>query len=510
MKKTIKIFLAMSILTMVLGGCNTSETEGPTTQSDNFEEIADTIIDTTTEATTTAVPEESTTAAPEEATTAVPEEQPESVMKLSKRTTYSLEGNMLSWTDYIYDENGNRVKIEKFESDGTPKEWTDIQYNSEGIRIREADYYKGELTRLYEYNDRGLEITNNEYGAKSILWEGERREYDADGRVTKIETYNRDYVVYEAITYAYDEMGRQIYYEYKNPEEHHIRDTKNVYDDHGNVIEYTTYDETGAIVEAGKRAYQYDEAGRILSEKFYSGEGMLSGYNTFEYYANNTYSKETRYYPDGISPKVIREYYEDGRCAKEVKYYSDGVTIESIKEYSPEEGLSKYETYYKDGAPKNIREYSEEYKLLKDITYFQSGAVQKLVEYSANGVERYVLYNEDGSVKQEYVSEYDANGNCTKKLDASGKYSLNTYNDKNLCIKTEEYTSAGNLIEIFEYGYDDKGNEIAYKYINEMEPWNSCELSHEYNENNMLVKTTNKSEVTMTVEVSEYIYFQVE
>ncbi len=155
--------------------------------------------------------------------------------------SYNYEDGRLGRNRYEYDEAGNAVRIDSYDSDGELEEIILRAYDEQGNVINE---------------DRGLSLddmdTHMEY------------EYDGQGNLIKqVETFggeDRLETIYER-----DEKGNTIYAAQYHGEGELSWYSTYEYDNTGNLTKVTDYDENGNIT--CETLFEYDEEGNLINEE---------------------------------------------------------------------------------------------------------------------------------------------------------------------------------------------------------------------------------------------------
>ncbi|MBO4669889.1 MAG: hypothetical protein J5648_08000 [Lachnospiraceae bacterium] len=285
-------------------------------------------------------------------------------LRLSKKTFIILVGSVLlvaliGWVVLL----SGLLKKDKKPKDGT-------------VTPKEPKYELPEVPEGYVLVFRQTESYDvSEKGKKSLRTEFE---YDENGRKISEKRYDED-----------GSLDRRIVY---------------LYDVHGNLLKQTSYDASDVLLHEWE--YGYNEQGGIIEErddnaivKIYDGKGNL----LFEKHKNadggENIIKENRYSEDGLLLEYInhdteyREVYSYDSLGRPVKteYYSDGA-------------LTREEIY----VTPTLRE-----------TYDYTGTVRRYlritVELDEEGrIIHEIGYNEDGSVANERINEWDKDGNIIK------------------------------------------------------------------------------------------------
>ena len=192
-----------------------------------------------------------------------------------------------SYTDVIkWDENGEEKGNQHFNSDG--KLIKQVTYGRDGVDDyssinEEYDPETGKILKSYEHSRKDDSWTETEYGYYSNL-NGEKELFSktvkSDSKYVESEegyyeyTYNDDGTVTEKHYRAYtDENGKKQYYSNSLSE-------KTLYDSNGNKIVYTVIKEGGDNFDSDgdpwkTQEFRYDEAGNLVSTKFYNQDGKL-------------------------------------------------------------------------------------------------------------------------------------------------------------------------------------------------------------------------------------------
>lgn len=164
-----------------------------------------------------------------------------------------------SYSEYVYDENGQRTSHVTYNSNGTVKERAEYTYDEDGKAT--ANFYNANnvLTSTETYRKAG-DFRRVDYGP-------------AEGQVTKT-TYDSAGNVTEIIESFYDENGLNIGYDRKRPNGTVYKSFSYSYD----------YDQNGNITAryingSLDYTYEYDEYGNLMTLR--TGNGSLSRSYTF-------------------------------------------------------------------------------------------------------------------------------------------------------------------------------------------------------------------------------------
>ena len=353
--------------------------------------------------------------------------------------TYDFAGRVTSFTNannsakgsdkvlYTYDKAGNLATVTK--QNGTIDAGT-ITYTYDGNnnlvslkneRGYEEKYVYDEQSRLVSKTDANGEVSLYEYDCDdNLTFEckpnnySEKYEYDAVGKVKKMtyaEGKGENYLPYADYLYEYDKAGRLISEKAKDSE-------------------------SKSTVELGH--YTYDKAGNVKT--------ITDGLGNETSYEYNKRGDVTAY-KDGNGNVTRYSYDGNGNIIKKVEANNNEITF-------------VYDSM------NNVIEQKE-----------SSGKICKW-EYDASGNITKYVDSEGHTTKY----EYDLNGNNTKIVDAKGNYVSMEYNYLNLLSKKE---SNGKLLET--YSYDNAGNLI--KKIDS----NGTVYTYEYSATNQITKMVKTS-----------------
>lgn len=208
------------------------------------------------------------------------------------------------------------------------------------------------------------------------------------------------------------------------------------YDEYGNTVRYTSFDEDESLSYDSKHALTYDENGVLVLDLEYIN-GIL--YNESVYHADahgcSIPVKSTSFNDDGTTS--VNEYDENGNCIRSAVLYEDGIVgAETLTEYkltedgwyyeartidrfdTGEEVISIYNQYgdkisyvyteadgtvimnytdefeYEDG----VRRYNKTYSfgvLVSENFYDEEGCTVKMIDYEEDGIYHVTTYDED-------------------------------------------------------------------------------------------------------------------
>lgn len=324
-----------------------------------------------------------------------------------------------------------------------------------------------EMIEAYENIDgsktegQWLESAKREYDGDGILTESVEREYDGFGNPIFISRKMDGEETLEAFTYEYDEAGRilsetEIYHQGDQKADATGKVVKWEYDENGNPVRRTE-----AYIEAdepySEKVYEYDRYGNCTCETTYLYE-ELTGQDITEY----EYDKQGQ-----VTAKTVTWYEPENWDTEELEY--NGY---ARYEYDAEGRETRYENYTKDGRLRQATEYRYDekgrpvYEMSGDYLDYrgEDAKTEQIRNYEyddKNKLYSIVVYWDDmlymnGSV---FLNE---NGDEVKRV-------LNLYDGEgNVYPYTEEYTYDENrnriLVE-YDNGRSNKQGSYEYEYV---------------------------------------------
>lgn len=249
---------------------------------------------------------------------------------------YDADGSLMYTTTYKYNEKTNTITRTDIDPE-YPEDsfvWEDI-YDDEGFLVRYNHIENGELLSytLYEYDKDGNKIGEKDYDDGKLFSEY-KREFDEYGNLVCITNYDESGNIsyrYE-YEYEYNDDGKPVscvyysdgnrdgYREYKYYEDGTLKtetysntdgefSSTTEYNKDGKEIRYTSYYDYGDdYTEASEYTYEYDENGNLVLEKSYL-DGDIEHMYKYEYDKNNNLIREDEC---DYSGETVRYYtYED-------------------------------------------------------------------------------------------------------------------------------------------------------------------------------------------------------
>ena len=336
-------------------------------------------------------------------------------------------------TEYAYDDDGNRT--------------------GEDVLVTAGIYN----TTLYEYNPLGKPLAKKIRVRPGEVEQAGGEPNGGEIYLTTVYTYENGSLKSittpdnETTTYEYDKLGRQVKATGSTRDELTQEVTvtaETKYNWEGKVTESTdlkgnttvnTYNQKGLLEkvknpEGGITAFWYDRAGRKIAEVTLQnyGEGKpLTAMNRSEYTYDlmDRLTAKTEKYTDPVKGSVEEtvkafKYDYNGN----VTYEQDGMGVQG--------GYGTGYTY--DGAGRKLwvtDPVSKSKGLTYTVSYSYDGLGRKKSETDARGTAHTYEYNDDGTVKAEYVNgikirenSYDRTGNLIKTADGNGNTTEYEYN----------------------------------------------------------------------------------
>lgn len=276
---------------------------------------------------------------------------------LIKSSSYDADRKFTSYSVYGYNESGKRIKISKYDGSGTLTEYTEIKRDGKYVlseTVYDADGNKTEYTEYLEntpdYNTYSRTKRYERYENGKLA---ELREYNEDGRMTKLISYDgegnkklyEEYVTLKVKHNGYEGISAVIktHETYNDGKLEHR--TEYEYDENGNRTKISEYDGEGKLIEYTEAKYDGE---RILSESRYDGNGKLA--ELTEYNEDGKTLKRSTYKNGGLEGYKSYHYNESGRLIKVTACdaYNRIVNYYEI-EYTDENGNGKTHEYDKNG-----------------------------------------------------------------------------------------------------------------------------------------------------------------
>ena len=240
------------------------------------------------------------------------------------------------------------------------------------------------------------------------------------------------------------------------------------YDQFGNTQRYAYFDAEGNMVSESCYENEYDDAGNLLSARFYS-DGVLQNEDTYEANANGEYVlvKSTMYYDGGCT---VNEYDAYGNMVHMADTDDAGnVEAESWYEYTMDSDGGFYESKYTERLPEGGKleaQYNPMGDIIVRVWYDEAGNETRVDTWEYE-------YNEEG--QDDWQKQY-TDGVLVYEITGYGEYSnsefsmrypeciIEYYEDgtrleqkygSNGEIETEtSYSANGDVVEVLTYTYE--------------------------------------------------------
>jgi hypothetical protein len=209
-----------------------------------------------------------------------------------------LDSNLQSKTTYLYDDKGNRVEYNRYDSDGSlDSKWT------------------------YLYDDKGNEVEANTYDSDGSLDSKWTSLYDDKGNEVETNRYNSDGSLDSKSTYLYDDKGNRVEVKWYDSDGSLDSKWTSLYDDKGNEVEFNSYNSDGSLYY--KSTYLYDDKGNQTEDKSYyswSDYDFYLSIKSYDYDNQNNWIKclESQYEVDEQGARGFRSHEITER---EIEYY---------------------------------------------------------------------------------------------------------------------------------------------------------------------------------------------
>lgn len=225
-----------------------------------------------------------------------------------------------------------RTDLDKLNLKGKVKEWIET--------VETTSIYGG--TDYTEFNENGYisKIDHVSNGMKNVRRENEKREYDENNNLTKVEKFVGDRGVYR-----YDSSGNLIQhndktYRYERTGGYtcdvYVGDvcSANIeYDKYKNKVKETKWSASGAFISLKKHEYKYDRQGNIILKKEYQMQTKPDKPDVLERESRYTYNKNNR-----VLTEDVDRYRDFGHRSKDDKYIATGMEKLSIQYIYNEQG----------------------------------------------------------------------------------------------------------------------------------------------------------------------------
>ena len=286
-----------------------------------------------------------------------------------EQTVYNADGGTALYSVWEYDENGSclgydQTSYDKIQ-DGVPQKKTLTHFNQDGVEISSVTY-DADGNRLQwsetELNEAGREKQRKTYddagNTKSVVeWQ-----YDQTGNLEKkVSTNYYDSGEYSVVVSGANKKIQSAIRYFPNGQIYLLSE----YDNQGEMVKRTIYNENGAIDSWYEIVYDAD--GNRLENTSYNGDGTISNRFKYTYDADGNEIERNVYNADGTLDSSTQTVYgADGRRIRSITLNAAG-NVRSWEEYS----------YNSDGRTGTSNEYNAAGKLIAwyEYTYNADGTV---------------------------------------------------------------------------------------------------------------------------------------
>ena len=227
---------------------------------------------------------------------------------LIKSSSYDADRKFTSYSVYGYNESGKRIKISKYDGSGTLTEYTEIKRNGDYILSETVYDADGNKTKYTEYLENTPDYNTYSRTKRYERYENgklaELREYNEDGRMTKLISYDgegnkklyEEYVTLKVKHNGYEGISAVIktHETYNDGKLEHR--TEYEYDENGKKLKSSVYNNGGL---EGYKSYHYNESGRLIKVTACDAYNRIVNYYEIEYTDENGNGKTHEYDKNG-------------------------------------------------------------------------------------------------------------------------------------------------------------------------------------------------------------------
>ena len=277
----------------------------------------------------------------------------------------------------------------------------------------------------YEYDEEGHVIKDEFHGIADYIehYYTYQYRYNAAGDIEKIICYVEDGSISYWREYKYDEAGHRLSELTRSSDGIYSR-IEHKYDKNGERIRYTCIKD-GEITAQSE--YCRDEWGNLTEERNLGEEWPVYTYEyeyetvyvPFRQYTQAVVVNKKEYHDGELATEA--EYDRAGNEIKQIIYNSDG-SIHTQKKYTYDNlgNLIVFESISGDHNRKETYEYDEAGDMLRFVEYFDDELYRRTeYEYDTAGkLVGYTVYNGNGDMcgYQTHTYEYDEEGNVMKDV----------------------------------------------------------------------------------------------
>lgn len=274
----------------------------------------------------------------------------------------------------------------------------------------------------------------------------------------------------------FDNIGNILEYVYYNGKEKLRNKEQYQYDSNNKLIEYKTFSHKNIMKY--NRIYKYNDYGNITEYISYNKKNEIRTKLVFLFDSAHNITEQINYKRDGIElrSKFVYKYNSEGKRTETVWYNADGkIKRKWVYDCSPSGELVKN---LKDTMRvcKNTETDSLGNKIIVELVTSGKNKVRKTVSKydSRDNILEFLVSNPKGKIITREKFNYNSNNNLLeyteyrrKGIDVRYKYSYN-FNEKNQCISSLFYYGRkNNKIDKSQYNYNDNGNLLEIKSIDD-------------------------------------------
>ena len=297
------------------------------------------------------------------------------IVRREKEIECDDDDNIVEWNEAIYDNTGNMIKYECYDSDGNVEWGMEYEYDASGNETKYVYYESGKISEWEEneYNEFGSMIKSESYDANGNMYIYGEAEYDNEGNVAQF-------------IYYYSDGSKGNWSEYE-------------YDKNGNMTKHLRYFQGDYL----KFVTEYNEAGSVSKFVFYNDDESVREWIEYDYDENENLVKSIGYNSDG-SISGVTEYDEAGNRIKNLSYDEEGnITEREEAEYDEEGHAKEYIAYNSDGSVSSVIEYDQWGNEIKYTEYDDKGNPDEQWEKSYDSLGNILSDSEDGNYVYEYT-----------------------------------------------------------------------------------------------------------
>lgn len=403
---------------------------------------------------------------------------------------YDYRGDIKSWYGWVYNDEGNVVKITEKSSDGKIINWVELKYDAYGNKTEEKEYNTNGIITYritFSYNENGDQADFIKYNANGAVFAHHEQQYDERGNKTKYKRQENGEEGWIENEYKYDDNG--IKTEFVQFYADGVVKAIDKFDAAGHIVESITNREDGS--ENNKIETEYDSKGNKTKYKSYKNETIFL-HHEWKYDDNGLLIDFIAFNAEGN--QLNREKYKhdtNGNLIETIYYYGNTIKCCVKCVYDVKGNMLEMTTITPDGKviERRVKTYSKDNIITSDMFYvgdILSMGYEEKYDSNGNRIE-FIDYVNGGKIVNHFECKYDSKGNeieavyhnlidsitirCEKKYNIDGNLTeFIEFDNYNKILNRREYTydSKKNLIECVYYDASDtvtKRDEYKYKYL---------------------------------------------